>query len=351
MNPPAAGHSGQDVLVSVLRERAALRTLTEAQWSALFPAAEGARLLPRLALDAERLGLTTALPEWVRDRLLSAQVRGREYERVVKWEINRIHRALLPIGLRPVLLKGAAYVAASLPSGVGRVVADVDILMSEKDIPRAEAALREHGWEFAPLSAYDDRYYRQWMHELPPMRHRERGTMLDVHHRLLPKTGRVHPPTGRLLEKAVEVNGAAVLSPEHMLLHSAAHLFQDGAVAGALRDVLDLRDLLESFGENPEFGGRLAEEATALDLGRPLFYAVRYAAWLGRDPESRVVPDVSRPSRALLVLMDQLVTRTLMRPAGVLSSAGAFALYVRSHWLRMPMRQLLPHLITKALKK
>ena len=351
MNAPAAGHLGHDVLMSVLRERSALRTLTEAQWSALFSAAEGARLLPRLALDAERLGLTTGLPAWVRDRLVSAQVRGREYERVVKWEVSRVHRALLPIGLRPVFLKGAAYVAAKLPGGTGRVVADVDILLAEVDLSRAEAALREHGWEFAPLSPYDDRYYRQWMHELPPMRHRERGTMLDVHHRLLPKTGRVHPPTERLLEKAVEVNGAAVLSPEHMLLHSAAHLFQDGAVAGALRDVLDLRDLLDAFGQDPGFGGRLAEEATALGLGRPRFYAVRYATWVGCDPQSPVVPDVSRPSGAILALMDQLVTRTLMQPPGALSSAGAFALYVRSHWLRMPMRQLVPHLITKALKR
>ena len=151
--------------------------------------------------------------------------------------------------------------------------------MAEVDIARAESALREHGWEFAPLTSYDDRYYRQWMHELPPMRHRERGTMLDVHHRLLPKTGRVHPPTATLLEKAVEVEGTAVLSPEHMVLHSAAHLFQDGEVGGALRDLVDLRDLLESLSADQL--RQLGVEAQALGLSRALCYSVRYARLVG----------------------------------------------------------------------
>ena len=199
----------------------------------------------------------------------------------MRWEIDRIHRALLPIGVRPVFLKGAGYIAAGLLSGVGRVVADVDILVAEVDIPRVEAALKEHGWDFEPLDAYDERYYREWMHELPPMRHQGRGTMLDVHHRILPRTGRIHPPTDTLLALAVEVAGTRVLCPEHMVLHSAAHLFQDGQVAGALRDVLDIRDLLETFGRAPDFERRLTAAAEVLGLGRPLYYAVRYSRMVG----------------------------------------------------------------------
>ena len=112
------GHAvnlGLEVLLSVLRERDTLGSLSQAQWTALVPAAEAARLFPRLALEAERLGLTNHLPSWIGDRLTSARLRGREYERVVRWEINRIQRALVHAGLRPVFLKGAAYVATRLP--------------------------------------------------------------------------------------------------------------------------------------------------------------------------------------------------------------------------------------------
>jgi hypothetical protein len=86
------------------------------------------------------MGLTSGRPDWTRGRLTSALVRGQEFERAVKWEIDRVHRALLPAGLRPVFLKGAAYIAAGLPCGVGRVVADVDILVPEAELPRAQVA-------------------------------------------------------------------------------------------------------------------------------------------------------------------------------------------------------------------
>jgi len=319
------------------------------EWGALIPSAEEARLLPRLASDAQRMGLTSGLPDWTRGRLTSALVRGQEFERAVKWEIDRVHRALLPAGLRPVFLKGAAYIAAGLPCGVGRVVADVDILVPEAELPRAQVALQQHGWEFEPLEPYDERYYREWMHELPPMLNCHRGTMLDVHHRILPRTGRIHPPTERLLEEAREVAGTAVLSPEHMVLHAAAHLFQDGEVAGALRDVVDLRDLLEQFGRDSGFEDRLIGEARALGLGRPLFYAVRYARLAGCTIDFAGIASW-QPSAPLLAAMDRLVEQTLTRPETASGSLGAFALYTRSHWLKMPVGLLLRHLTRKATK-
>jgi len=347
MTSDARRQHGLQLLLRVLRNRGDLAALTPAEWDALLPAAEHAKLSGRLAADAEHLGLADGLPDWARDRLTSSRIRGNEFERLVRWEIDRIHRALLPIGVRPVFLKGAGYAAAGLPCAVGRVVADVDVLVAEIELSRVQAALQQYGWQFEPLDSYDERYYREWMHELPPLRHQERGTMLDVHHRILPRTGRIHPPTERLLEKAVEIGGTRVLSPEHMVLHSAAHLFQDGEVAGALRDVVDLHDLLTTFGDEPGFWEALAAEAKALGLGRPLFYAVRYARLVGCDIKFPGV-DAWRPGPALLALMDRLVGQTLMGRAGALESLGVFALYARSHWLKMPTGLLLRHLSRKA---
>lgn len=343
----AEARRGTGALLRALRDRGALAQVPAGEWADLLPAADAARLLPRLATDAERLGLTSDLPGWVQDRLTSARVRGEAYGRDVGWEIDRIHRALVPIGVRPVFLKGAAYVAAGLPCGVGRVLADVDILVDEVDIPRVEAALVEHGWAFAKLDPYDERYYREWMHELPPLVHRRRGTMLDVHHRILPKTGRLHPPTARLLEKAVRADGARVLSPAHMVLHSAAHLFQDGEVAAALRDVADIHDLLTHFGQSSGFWEELAAEADLLTLGRPLYYAARYASRLlgtSLPDEFTVAARAWAPPAGVRQAMDGLVSATLTGR----SSAAALALYIRSHWLKMPAGMLVRHLTTKA---
>jgi hypothetical protein len=348
VNESARQRRGRDVLLSVIRDRRRIAALTPVEWDALIPAAEEAKVLPRLATDAESLLSTVTLPDWAGDRLASARMRGRDFERAVKWEVTRVQRALRPLGVQPVFLKGAGYIVAGLACGVARVVADVDVLVPEADLPSVQAALMQHGWAFEPLDPYDERYYREWMHELPPMRHQERGTMLDVHHRILPRTGRVHPPTERLLASSVDVGDARVLSTEHMLLHSAAHVFQDGEVAGALRDLVDLRDLLDACARGPTLDVRLVGEAEALNLGRSLFYAVRYARLVGCEID---VPGANtcRPSRSVLALMDRLVERTLMAPVGPLGSMSAFALYARSHWLKMPPGRLVRHLTRKAI--
>ena len=80
-----------------------------------------------------------------------------------------------PPGQRWLLLKGGGYVAAGLPPGTGRRVADIDVLVPRADLARVEQLLRDHGWEFPDLDPYDERYYREWMHELPPLIQRNKS--------------------------------------------------------------------------------------------------------------------------------------------------------------------------------
>ena len=81
-----------------------------------------------------------------------------------------------------------------------------------------------------------------------------------------------------------------------MVLHSAAHLFQDGDLNLAIRDVADISDLLGYFGAEEEFWHGLAPRARELDLGRPLFYALRYTTRLLGTlvPEGNVPLDVEK---------------------------------------------------------
>lgn len=37
---------------------------------------------------------------------------------------------------------------------------------------------KECGWKMKAEDNYDEHYYRGWMHELPPMQHNVRGTLL-----------------------------------------------------------------------------------------------------------------------------------------------------------------------------
>jgi hypothetical protein len=333
-------------LVALLRDREAARTFSEEEWNQVLAAAEAARVLPRVAIDLERLGLTSGLPSWVRDRLASARIRGEAFARDVRWEVTCIRRALGGSAITPVFLKGAAYAAAALPCGVGRVQADVDILVPESSLPATEGALRSAGWTFVSLDAYDERYYREWMHELPPMVHAQRGTVLDVHHRILPRTGRLHPPTDRLLSHSIETAGIRVLARPHMVLHAAAHLFQDGELDDPIRELLDITDLCAVTPDPSSFWADLIVEAEALDLGRPLFYALRYAGQhLGLRPPATVSGTMTRwrPPPPVLSTMDRMVAAVVERRSRV----AAQALFVRANWLKMPAPLLARHLATK----
>jgi hypothetical protein len=340
--------SGGEVggLVALLRDRDVARTFSAEEWNQVLAAAEAARLLSRVAIDLERLGLTSGLPSWVRDRLASARIRGEAFARDVRWEVACVRRALGGAGITPVFLKGAAYAAAALPCGVGRVQADIDILVPESSLPATEGALKSAGWTFVSLDAYDERYYREWMHELPPMIHAQRGTVLDVHHRILPRTGRRHPPTDRLLSHSVETGGVSVLSRPHMVLHAAAHLFQDGELDDPLRELLDIADLCAVGADSGSFWTDLTLEAVALELGRPLLYALRYTnRFLHAPVPANVTASLARwsPAPPVLAAMDRMVAAVVARR----NPAASQALYIRANWMKMPPLLLTKHLAAK----
>jgi hypothetical protein len=65
--------------------------------------------------------------------------------------------------------------------------------------------------------------------------------------------------------------------------------------------------------------------------------------------EAHSAVDRWKPVVPVTRLMDALVERTLL--ASGVSSAAAFALYVRSHWLRMPPLLLARHLLRNGLRR
>lgn len=330
-----------------------------ADWDGLLREARRLNILTKLAWRLRTSNGWERFPAQARDHITAACTVAERHQRMVHWEVDRIRRALLGMDVPLVVLKGGAYILADLPAGQGRKVNDVDILVPKERIEEVERALLVHGWEPMKLDPYDQRYYRTWMHEIPPLRHRHRQTIVDVHHAILPESGRLRPPRARLWEgvRKTPTEGVMVLSPEDMVLHSAAHLFQDGDLNGGLRDLLDIDDLLRHFGEHEiGFWDRLVPRARQLNLHRPLFYALRYAGNFLRTPiPNQVLTDTTqgRPWILALWTMDALARRALLpgrRSRLFPTLAAHHLLYVRAHWLRMPPLLLARHLAYKTLR-
>ena len=338
-----------------------LITLPVHLWTGLIREARKADLLGRLGSRLDAAGLLQRVPAAPRAHLDSAQVLALAQHAEVRREVQQLWRLLQPLGLPVVLLKGAAYNHAGLIAARGRMFSDIDILVPKAGLPAVEAALMLDGWATTHHSAYDQHYYRKWMHELPPMQHIRRGTVLDVHHAILPETARMRPDSARLLEQIEAVAGLPgiyVLGPADMVLHSMAHLFCNEEFSHGLRDLSDIDLLLRQFGAQPDFWGRLLLRAKELGLQRPLYYGLRQTHSLLACPVPPSVLEQTRadaPAAPVRQLMDRLwhdVLSTASQGRGGLFGGGyEFLLLVRAHWLRMPVWLLGFHIIVKLFRR
>ncbi len=349
-----------DLVLAALRQPQSLVTLTLPGWEALIRQARRAGLLARISSMLEAQGTLDAVPSAPRAHLKSAVALAEAQHAETLRELDWIDRAIAPTGVRPVLLKGAAYVAGGLLPAMGRVFSDIDIMVPKSRLPEVEAALMAHGWATTHHSTYDQRYYRQWMHELPPLRHIQRHTVLDVHHAILPETARLKPSSAKLLAAALPLNDMpryAALGAVDMVLHSMVHLFHNDDLSRSLRDLSDLDLLLRHHGRMPGFWAELLARGRELDLARPLYYGLRYTQGLLATPvpaPTLAASSADGPGRLGLALSDALWVRAL-RPqhpsaADAWTPLAQFALYVRAHWLRMPPLLLVRHLTVKALR-
>jgi hypothetical protein len=348
----------RDLVIQALLDPESLASLRPVEWDLLVRQARRANLLGRLALLLDERGLAESIYPAARPHFASGAAMARRQDIAIRWEVQCIREALDRAGVPLVLLKGAAYVMAGLPVARGRMFSDVDVIVPKPALPEVESALMIHGWRSSHHSAYDQRYYRTWMHEIPPMQHVRRGTVIDVHHAILPGTARIKADSAAMVAAAIPAAGEErvfTFAPHDMVLHSATHLFHEGEFNNGLRDLADLDGLLRHFGREPSFWAGLVPRARDLGLSRPLYYALRYAGLLLETPVPAEVVAEARagePPGPLRPLLDFCFSRAL-RPAHA-SCADTWTplarklLYVRSHWLRMPFPLLAVHLARKA---
>ncbi|MDV3457503.1 nucleotidyltransferase family protein [Sphingomonas sp. HF-S4] len=321
------------ILADALRDPASTATLDAQGWTALFAIARAEQLIGTLAHRLDGLPMPRAAARLLEDARASA-AQGRA---AALWEAEMARRALGPSGMPVVLLKGTAYVAAGLSAGAGRSIGDLDILVPRERIEEAEALLLAAGWEWVKPDPYDDLYYRRWMHELPPLIHRERDRMIDVHHTILPLTARIAPDAAALIaDSELLANGLRVLNPADRIVHAAAHLFADGDLAGGMRNLWDIHCLIEEGAEGlaaraAQHGLTAAVRRAARQVRR-LYGTTIDAAWHGWDAA------------------DPLFQRRMLARDGwgrPTARVTRLAFYLRGHAMRMPPAMLARHLWTK----
>lgn len=335
-------------LISALRDPAVLASFTAHDWDLAIRQARNTGLLGRLGVLVQRSASALQLPVGAARHFTAQACLVARQHNAVRWEVQQLSRALASTGVAVVLLKGAAYAASDGPAAVGRTFNDVDLLVPKRCLADVEHALHVHGWLVESTSAYDERYYRRWMHELPPMTHVQRRTSLDVHHNLLPETARIQTRPELVIADATPLTtwpNVWVPSAADQILHSACHLFHEGEWDNGLRDLSDLHLLMGGYQSSGGSASQLLGRARELNLELPLTDAAHCAQRVFQTPLAseliELLPLQRRRMRGLFLRAMSGAHHSLKAPG---AGAAAFALYVRSHWMRMPLHLLLPHL-------
>jgi hypothetical protein len=192
-------------LCTVFIEPKLVLNLNLRQWDLLIRQARSANVMAKLGYLFDSAGILNQIPAQPHTHIKSAHTYADRFHISTRLEITCIQDALKAVNVPLVLLKGSAYFIAGNNAAKGRIFSDVDILVPENKLHEVEIALIKEGWMTNNRDPYNQKYYRQWMHELPPLRHLRRQTTIDVHHNILPKTSRFCPDASMLLTNIVKI--------------------------------------------------------------------------------------------------------------------------------------------------
>lgn len=337
-------------LLEYLGNSADLGRFSEEEWSLMFSEARQTGLLGRLSQSFDPISATEMhFPDRLHKHLLAASIQSATFQLDVRRELAHIKRALSGLNAPVLLLKGASYVLLNLPAASGRIFSDIDLLVPKQHLASAEALLMLGGWLTGKLDDYDQRYYREWSHEIPPMTHMRRGTAIDLHHSLVMPTCRLRVDSEKMIKDAFPADENGFwwrLKDEDVVLHAASHLMLNSEFERGLRDLWDIDLLFRYFSSKAEsFPNRLLNRAVEVGLGEILQQALYLAQRFFGTP----LPDRLNPGRKnlfiSLVACSSLPRHPDTRPPW--QAISDILLMYREMYLRLPNHLLVTHLVHK----
>lgn len=330
---------------------------TEQDWETAIRVLRHDGLLARTSFQLEKQGLVNNLPHYAQKHLSNAAKLAEKQQSSVVYECNQITKSTNKTSTKFYLLKGAAYVFCHNNTSLGRTFGDIDLLVDKSQISRIEGTLLLHGWLHDDLDDYDNTYYRQWAHEIPPLKHASRGSVIDLHHNLVPPVSGRAPKIELFTENAIACDDFYVLRPAAMTLHSIVHLFFNEEFPHGLRDLNDIHLLITQY-ESDSFWQDIYTLATTSGFTVELYLACRYSQRFFQTniPEKITIKlEETRTNRLSILFWDFIFSRVLdtKHPmyATWTKSFAIFIALVRGHYLKMPLPILIRHGLHKSYRE
>ena len=348
-------------LVDILVQPKLLAKIPTKNQSLIVAEARYFNMLAQLNYLCEEQNIFPTLPKKLQTHLQSADFIYNNQCRIVNYEREILQSILTPLNINWIYLKGCAYQLKNIIDFRGRIMSDIDLLVAEKDLALVEQTLKKNGWVAKEICNYDEKFYREWAHEIPPLQHVLRQVVLDVHFNILPKTIKAAINAKVLFKEAIPLNSLSnekVLSPAAMLMHSAIHLFYESEFHKGLRDLYDIAIFIKTYGNDHQFWQKLIKLHQDIGHQQSLLLALRYSKKIYQCeiPEYIIhYYQQYQPKPVALKILDFCFVTIFTQSYPPHQKRGftiaKVILYLRGHLKRMPIALLIPHLTKKIFDK
>nr|WP_136251711.1 nucleotidyltransferase family protein [Ningiella ruwaisensis] len=310
------------------------------------------RVLGRYCYRFEQAGVLEKLDERAQRHLNNAmQVALRQKEQVFT-EVENLIKTLKSSAEYVIFLKGTAYTMCGASIGEGRIYSDIDLLVPKGDLTNCEQRLAIAGWISQAVNDYDDNYYRKWAHEIPPMAHGQTGTVIDVHHNIVPVISKASPNIQLLTQYKEEIApNIFVLNAPAQLVHAAIHLFRNEDYRASFRDLTDLYLMMEN--QPDDFFEQAIYIASEIGFKKELALALRYVHQLLCLPLPAKALALAQSQTNIKQSVNDWIFSSVLLPQHDLIEQSHTPLkhtlaMMRGHFLKMPLHILIYHLTVKS---
>ncbi|MBZ9612962.1 nucleotidyltransferase domain-containing protein [Rheinheimera maricola] len=322
-----------------------IQSATPQQWTNFLQQAREHGLTARCYYVLQNLSLLQQVPLQVRQHGKSAAYYAEKQQHSLYFELQQLESLFANVDCPCLLLKGSAYRALALPVSFGRLFADIDILVPLDRIKLIRDKLFFFGFAEAAMSDYDRHYYQRWSHQNPPLRHYQRGTVIDLHHHIYPTASAKKIDISPLFQHAERLAGSAFSVPKaaHLFIHAAVHLFYQEETHKLIKDIIDLNDLLLETERQQQLDW-LLQQADIMAVQSAVINACWVLAQVFNNSAAR------RQLSATALPPQRWVGRLviLMLQGSGFSAWGARQLwFIRGHGLKMRWQILLYHTLAK----
>ena len=342
-------------VIDIIKQPNKAMKLSLSEWSQFIFILRECELLARFYYLSQEDQVFNQYPEQAQRHLHSAKIKADRQARQAVFEAEQLNENLKKINVQPIFLKGVAYTLLNNKASLGRTYSDMDVLVPKSELKKIERYLTLYGWFAKKTDDYDDKYYREWAHEIPPMFQTSRGTVADIHHNLLPPVSGRAPNINLFTQQLQKTtSGTTTLSNAGLVLHSIIHLFFNEEFEHSFRDIIDLDLFFEENFNNQSFWNELFGLAQSSNFHVELYYAYRYCQkLLGSQFPEKFITKVTnfKPSNIRLLIADYIFLRVLLpnhssfnTRAMKISRSLAF---IRGHLLKMPLHILIYHSLHK----